>query len=446
MNGKTVVFAGALSVLTLAHPVFASPEPRVFTEIDVRGNDRFRDGDVIATSGLSTGVPLGEPELVAAVEALDFTGEFDDVRIYSQGTLLIIEVDETPAYSGGLTFALGYDSDSGVLGSLGLQLSDPFGPGTGVGGQLNVAEEAQTLSFAVTSRNFWSQGLSGGIRLSWENYAYDNAAFDYEIANITPYMNITLGERMGAELRYTYGVDEISNVDSDASNILQEEEGKRTSSGVGFSFLTGSERLEDATMPPRAAWSFRFDQDFTGLGGETELSRTKLSFYGRAPITDNGFAIRTRIELGQVVGMGDDDPTATDRFFLGGASLRGFERGTVSPRDVCEGCASDGDDIVTNLGGNQFAVARTDLLIPIFPARPGLETFIFGDIGTAWTVDSAFDASGDLRDDQDWRSSYGLGLAVRTPLGIFESYYALATEGQEFDEEQKWGLTFRAEF
>lgn len=248
------------------------------------------------------------------------------------------------------------------------------------------------------------------------------------------------------ELRFTYGVDEISNVDKDASNILKQEEGDRTSSGFGFSLMTGSERLGDATIAPLAAWSLRFDQDFTGLGGDTELSRTKIALYGRAPITNSGFAIRTRVELGQVVGLGGDDPTAVDRFFLGGASLRGFERGTISPRDICSGCDSDGDDLVTNLGGNQYAVARTDLLVLLFPDRPGLETFVFGDIGSAWSVDTAFDPSGVLDDDQKWRSSIGVGVAFRTPIGIFESYYALDTDGEEFDEEQTWGLTFRAEF
>ena len=446
MNYRSVLFASFIALTVFNGSVSASPEPRVFTQIDVRGNDRFRDGDVIATSGLNTAAPIGEPEIIDAVEALDFTGEFKSVRIFSQGQTLIIEVDETPAYSGGLTFALGYDSDAGVLGQLGLTLTDPFGPGTGINGSIDVAEESQRLKFAVTSQSFWGEGRSGGVRLGWEKYAYDTASFDYSVAKITPYLNFALGPRTGAELRFTYAVDDISNVDDDASNILQQEEGARTSSGLGFSVMTGSEPLEDATMAPRVAWSLRLDQDFTGLGGDTELSRTKLALYGRAPITSTGFAIRTRVELGQVVGRGGDAPTAVDRFFLGGASLRGFERGTVSPRDICEGCDSDGDDLVTNLGGNQYAVARTDLLIPLFPNRPGLETFIFGDIGSAWSVDTAFDPSGILEDDQDWRSSYGFGVAFRTPIGIFESYYALDTDGEAFDEEQAWGLTFRAEF
>ncbi|MBM7069427.1 BamA/TamA family outer membrane protein [Actibacterium sp. 188UL27-1] len=430
----------------MAYPVFANPQPRTFADIDVRGNQRFRDGDVIATSGLRTGRPIGEPEIIDAVEALDFTGEFREVRIFSQGTTLVIEVDETPAYSGGLTFALGYDSDAGVVGIVGLNLDDPFGPGTVIGGDLNVAEEAQTLSLAYTSDNFWRDGLSGGVRLNVENFNYDNDAFDYRIAKISPYMNLALGPRAGAELRYTFAVDEISDVDGAASAILQDEAGNRTSSGVGFSVITGSEPLTDATVAPRAAWSLRFDQDFTGLGGDTEISRSMLSFYGRAPITDNGWAVRTRVELGRVAGTGDDAPTATDRFFLGGAALRGFERGTISPRDVCVGCAADGGDVITNLGGNQYAVARTDLLVPLFPSRPGLETFVFGDVGSVWSVESGVAPSGVLEDHQDWRSSYGVGAAFRTPLGIFESYYAVDTNGERFDETQKWGLTFRAEF
>ncbi|WP_299288813.1 BamA/TamA family outer membrane protein [uncultured Tateyamaria sp.] len=446
MKFRNVLAACALATGIGAVPVVSAPEARVFTTFDVRGNDRFRDEDVIATSGLRPGVPVGEPEIIAAVEALDFTGEFKDVRIFSRGDTLVILVDEAPGYSGGLTFALGHDSDDGFVGQVGLSLKDPFGPGTAIDSNLSVADEVQKFRFTVRGDQFWGGDRSGGVRFGIENFAYDNTSFDYAAADITAYLNLALAPRTGAELRYTLATDEISSVDPSASNILQEEDGNRVSSGVGFSLIHASEPSEAAAQLAEAAWSVRFDQDFTGLGGNTDLSYTKVSFYGRVPLTSNGFALRTRVELGHVTALSGDDPTAADRFFLGGANLRGFERATISPRDICEGCGSNGGDTFTNLGGNTFAVARTDLLVPLFPKQPGLETFLFGDIGSAWSVDTPFAASGQLEDDRKLRSSYGIGVAFRTPLGIFESYYAVNASGEDNDEEQAWGLTFRAEF
>ncbi|MFK7752562.1 MAG: hypothetical protein AB8B51_08425 [Sedimentitalea sp.] len=142
------------------------------------GNQRFRDGDILATSGLQTGVLLGQDELIAAHQALEFTGEFRDVVITSSGSVLIITVDEAPQYSGGLTFGLGYDTDTGVFGAVGLALNDAFGGNTQLRSNLLVAKEVQTLSFGVYSDQFWSANRRGGVRLALANYDYDNTVYN----------------------------------------------------------------------------------------------------------------------------------------------------------------------------------------------------------------------------------------------------------------------------
>ncbi len=421
------------------------PAARVFDRILVEGNERFRDGDVLATSGLQTGIPLGQNDLIAAVEALEFTGEFEDVEIRSIGETLIISVEETPEYSGGLTLGLGYDFDTGAFGAVGLSLDDLFDNQTQIRSNLLIAEEAQTLSFLIRSRNFWAQDLRGGVRLSFGNYDYDNTTYDYRFAEIEPFVAIPVAEIGAIELRYTLRSADIRNVSSSASPIIQAEAGDLTSSGVGFSFATGSVfKTEENTG--LSSWSLRFDQDFTGLGGDTQFSTSKLSFAGKHAFGDSGFAIRTRIELGAVVGSDDDGPRASERFSLGGASLRGFERGTISPRDVCLGCGSGGADQVTLLGGNYFAVARTDLIVPLLRNAPQVETFAFADFGSAWNVDTNTAAAGSLEDDRVWRSSFGIGASFDTQLGNFEAYLALGTDGEAFDDEQEFGLTFRTRF
>lgn len=254
-----------------------------------------------------------------------------------------------------------------------------------------------------------------------------------------------MGDQIGGEFRYTLSWDELDNVDASASNILQSEAGSRVSSGVGISLITGSD-LAGRPGLGGSSWSVRFDQDFTGLGGDTDLSTSKLSFFGKLPIGGSGLALRSRVEIGTVTGLSGDNPIATDRFFLGGAALRGFERGSVSPRDVCVGCGAGGVDEVTNLGGNHFAVARTDLLLPIFTRIPTLETFIFGDVGASWGVDTDAAPTGVLIDDRAFRTSAGIGLSVATQLGTFESYLALSSSGETYDQKQAFGLTFRSEF
>lgn len=439
------LLTAALATCSFATAALSAPEPRVFNQIDVRGNERFRDGDILATSGLTTGAMLGEEELLAAVEALEYTGEFENVVITSQGDLLIIEVEESPEYSGGLTFGLGYDTDDGAFGAAGIRLDNIIGEGSLLRGNLIVAEETQRLSFDIRSPNFWSESLPGGVRFAYANYDYDNVTYNYETARIEPYLNHVISGVGAAELRFTYRIDDISDVDASASQIIQDEAGRLDGSGIGFSFATGS-RFLGGTESRSDGWSLRFDQDFTGLGGDTDISTSRINLAARKSVTPSGFALRTNIELGAVTGLGSDNPRASDRFALGGARLRGFERGTIAPRDVCEGCGANGGDIETILGGNYYAVARTDLLVPLFKQRPEIETFVFYDIGSVWDVETDTTPSGSLLDGQDWRQSVGIGASFDTPLGKFETYYAIDTDGEEYDEEQKFGLTFRTQF
>lgn len=417
----------------------------MFTDIDVQGNRRFSDADVLATSGLRPGIKLGQIDLERAYEALQFTGEFDSVELRSSGDRLIILVDETPQYSGGLTFGLGYDTDTGFFGAVGLLVRDAFGPESAISGNLLIAEEVQTLSFEASSPSFWGESNRGGVRLSFGNYEYDDVTYRYQYSRVEPYLQYNIGETSLVELRYTLEQRRVFDVEPSASPIVLAEAGRDVSSGIGFTFATGSSR---GTAKPIASgsWFLRFDQDFTGLGGDTELSISELSFGGRRPLGGSGFALRTRFDLGAVVGHGSDDPRVSERFTLGGSRLRGFDRGGISPRDVCAGCGAGGTDVVTDLGGNYYAVARTDLLVPIFANRPEIETFVFFDVGSVWNVDTTTAPSGILDDGKSWRNSAGIGTSFDTQLGRFEAYLALHTDGKSRDDIQEFGLTFRSEF
>ncbi|MEM7710505.1 MAG: POTRA domain-containing protein, partial [Pseudomonadota bacterium] len=126
--------------------VVAAPEPRIVEIIEVTGNKRFTDADVIASSGLRPGDMVGEEELLAAVEALEFTGEFRSVRITTDQSRVRIAVEEEPTFSGGISFGGGFDTENGVLGFGSLTLRDILIEGSVFSSRLTVAEEFQRIS------------------------------------------------------------------------------------------------------------------------------------------------------------------------------------------------------------------------------------------------------------------------------------------------------------
>ena len=160
--------------------------PRAFSQIIVNGNARFSDQDVLATANLRPGEIYYADDLRAAIEALEFTGEFDFIRIRSEGPRLIVTVDETPSYEGLLTFGLGYDSDTGVFGGAVLSLENALGLGADVLGEIIVAQEVQTARLRVFDNDALSETTGVGVRLFYGAYEYDNTLFDYERMSIAP--------------------------------------------------------------------------------------------------------------------------------------------------------------------------------------------------------------------------------------------------------------------
>lgn len=167
-----------------------------------------------------------------------------------------------------------------MLGVVSFFLRDLRGPDTGYRGSLLLAKEEQSLFLTYRAPVFWGRDRSGGVRFSYESFDYDNDAFDYQIASATTSHNFRVGPNVRAELRYSLAWDRIDDIASFASNILRSEAGFRISSSVGFSVITGSELLGRA-----------------GLGGDTELSTSKLSFYGKLPL--GGSACRSKLNPGR---------------------------------------------------------------------------------------------------------------------------------------------------
>lgn len=414
-----------------------TPPARSFDSIEIVGNDRFRDGDILATSGLQTGVEYTENDLISAVESLDFTGEFKSVRIFSSGSQLTISVVEEPQYSGALTFGLGYESGTGVFGVIGLSLDDAFGNGTSVRARLSLADEYTLGSARFSNPSFWGAERAGGVRFTYGDYRYDDALFDYTVVAIAPYVDFRLSEKITGEFRISGLRTEIDNVAATASPIILSEAGSRSLVGPGVTLNFGD------GVSGGTGWNLRLDQDL--FAGDATLSRTELRFSGAVPVGAQSL-FRASLELGAVQSLGGDETTAADRFTLGGASMRGFAPGGISPRDVCAGCGAGGNDIATDLGGNFYAVARTEVVLPLFQNSRGIEPYVFADVGTVWDVESDATPAGILDDSVDWRSSAGLGISIRTPLGRFAANFAPVINSSRFDDEAEFSILFTSNF
>ena len=99
----------------------------------------------------------------------------------------------------------------------------------------------------------------------------------------------------------------------------------------------------------------------------------------------------------------DKDIKLSERLFIPGRKLRGFEVGKVGPKD--------GDDFI---GGNYASTLNASTTLPkILENNQNLDLLLFLDVGNIWKVD--YDSSVD--DGNQIRSSLGIGVDWLTPVG-----------------------------
>ncbi|MEM8653669.1 MAG: BamA/TamA family outer membrane protein [Pseudomonadota bacterium] len=426
---STVALCLGISAPTLSFGATA----RVFNDIIVEGNSRFSDRDILVTAGLRRGEAYGEQDLLEAIEDLEFTGEFDEVRIRSEGDRLIITVDETPRFEGQLVFGGGFDTDTGFFVGGALQIEDALGIGARINAELTLAEEIQTARFAVFDPDALSETVGLGVRFAYSNVEFDNVLFSYEDISLSPFVTFDLGRGRELEARIVFSETNLRDVDPSASAILQSEVGSENAVALGLTYKFGG---VDPSAD-RFTWGVLLDAEYA-FAGDADYIRAQVRGDIFLPIA-RGFALRSTAEAGHIAGLDDYIVRATDRFVLGGASLRGFERGTVTVRDI------DGT-VDTNLGGNSFAVIRTDLLVPLFPENPDVGTFVFADIGSVWELETDTAASGQLFDGFDLRASLGIGASYDFDFGRLEAYLAAPVEEATGDDDEIFGITFRTNF
>ena len=138
---------------------------------------------------------------------------------------------------------------------------------------------------------------------------------------------------------------------------------------------------------------------------------------------------------GYIFGLAGEDVHLSNRFFIGGNNLRGFQFGGIGPRD------SETDD---KLGGNLYYVGTAELRFPLgLPEELRLFGRTFVDAGSLEDVD----VSGPTLDEnKGLRASAGIGFSWLSPLGPLSIDFAQAFLKEQGDETETFRLSFGTRF
>lgn len=402
--------------------------PRIYVErIDIEGNLRTLDRVVRREFGIVEGDAYSPSKVARATRQVRNLGYFRKVDVSNERgsqpdrTRVTVEVEETA--TGEFSIGAGYSSESGGLLSLRLAERNLLGKGQTLALSTTLAEEQNQIDLSFTEPYFQDQPISVGGDIFRITTEYDDRTISEE-------------ESTGARLRVGYRLSEnwyqrwrytISQTTTDYNTGRETEKDLLSAVGHEVAYDTRDNRFN-----PTTGRILSIGNDLAGLGGDKQFLRTDVRASQYFPMSKKPpVTLALSARAAAIVGLGED-VLSSDRYFLGGRSLRGFESGGAGPRVKKDSGALDAGFA---LGGNYLATTTAEAIFPVGLSSEdlGLQARLFAEFGTLFDVDTP---RKDIHDDSSIRGSLGFGISWTTPLGPLRLDFAWPVMKEDFDKDE----------
>ena len=152
-------------------------------------------------------------------------------------------------------------------------------------------------------------------------------------------------------MRYTIENQNIENVDSDASLLVQEEAGESLESAISHELKYDT---RDSRFSPHEGMALRLRNEIAGLGGDVFYIKSSVGGEYHYPVAED-WTVSVDAEVGNIVGLGQDT-RISDRHFVGGVQDRG--------RSLADRNAGVGGELPARLRVHLNAIAEPGVVKP----------------------------------------------------------------------------------
>lgn len=349
------------------------------------------------------------------VETVELPGSADQVD-------LAVTIVEKP--TGNLQLGAGFSSAEKLALSFSIRQENVFGSGNFLGVEVNTSRFNRTIVLSTTEPYFTQDGVSRTIDVFFRaSRPLENQGGTYEL------------QTAGAGVRFGVPFSEIDTVffgatveatkivpgvNIPAVYLAYANRFGFTSSAVPLTIGYSRDDRDSAIVPTRGRLQ-RITGEI-GLVGDANYYRANYQYQQFFPFLSQ-FTLALNGELGLGGGIGGKPFPVFKNFFSGGlGSVRGFEQGTLGPRDVTGSIT----------GGSNKLTLNAEVLSP-FPGSGNdrtLRLFAFVDAGNVFSEDEKFKAS-------ELRASAGFGLSWISPVGPLRIAAAKPLKSKPGDRIQK---------
>jgi outer membrane protein insertion porin family len=388
----------------------AEPSRRAYVRrVQVAGNNRTRD-EVVRREFRQYEASWYDGEKIRlSRDRVDRLGYFKEVNIETQEVPgspdqvdLILNVVEKP--TGSIQLGAGLSSAEKFALSFNIKQENAFGSGNFLGVEINTSKYNRTIVLNSTNPYFTPDGVSRSFDIYHRSSKpYDDQGGNYEL--ITQGGSVRFGIPFSETDTVYFGGGLERTTIKQGTNIPAAylDYARRfgyTSSAIPLT-VGWSRDDRDSTLAPTSGRYQRLNGEW-GIGGDARYLRGNYQYQQFIALSKK-YTLAFNGEIGLGKGLSDRPYPVFKNFYSGGlGSVRGFEQGTLGPRDVTGSV----------IGGPKKITGNVEFITP-FPGAGNdrtLRLFGFFDIGNVFGENEKFRTS-------DLRSSAGVGLSWISPIG-----------------------------
>ena len=408
----------------------ADPSRRAYVRrINIVGNNRTRDQIVRREFRQMESSWYDGERIRLSRDRVNRLGYFKDVEIDTQevsGTQdqvdLNVNVVEKP--TGMLTLGAGFSSAEKVTFSFGIQQDNVFGSGQNLGLQVSTSKFNQYYILNTTDPYFTEDGVS--------------RTFEFAHRSSKPYTE----QGGNYQMKTTSGGLRFGVPFSELDRVFVGTSVERTELVPGTNMLGVHAQLcqqfgcvaqnvpvtigwardsRDSYLNPNSGKYIRLNSEL-GAAGDARFVKAGGQYQQYFPLGKKyTFAFNADLGLGKGL-QGQTLPFYKNYYSGGLGSVRGFEQGTLGPRDITGPV----------IGGAKKVTLNTEFLMP-FPGAGNdrtLRLYGFYDMGNVFGETEKFQLN-------QLRSSYGVGLSWVSPMGPLRFAWASPVRAFSGDRIQK---------
>ncbi len=409
----------------------ADPSRRAYVrKLNIAGNNRTRDEVIRREFRQFESSWYDGDKIKLSRNRVDRLGYFKDVNVETSDVAgapdqvdLAVTVEEKP--TGNLSLGAGFSSSEKLSLQFKVAQDNVFGSGNYLGVEVNTSKFNRQIVFSSVNPYFTNDGVSRTVDFYHRNSRPINeVGGDYRLSTTGASLRFGVPFSEQDTVFFGGGIEGIRikpGTNIPAAYLAYANEFGYSSKTLPLTIGWGRDSRDSAIVP--TSGSYQRANGEWGIAGDARYLRSSYQYQQYIPLNKQ-FTIALNGELGWGKGLSSRAFPVFKGYYAGGlGSVRGFDQGTLGPRDITG----------SYIGGPKKVVANIELQTP-FPGAGNdrsLRLFGFIDVGNVFAEKEKYDFN-------TFRASAGVGLSWLSPLGPLRFAYAVPVRKFPGDKIQKF--------